>query len=50
MRFIPKNLVLDLNKSEVKIVVEYLAINQELNENLIKKFVKYGNKINNKEG
>jgi len=48
MRFIPENLVLNLDKSEVKIIVEYLAIDQKLNENLIKKVVKYGNKI--KEG
>ena len=56
MRFVPENLILKLDKSEVKIIVEYLTINQELNEKLILKVVKYGNKIpegnkinNNKE-
>lgn len=49
MKFIPENLALKLTKNEVKIIVEYLTINQELNENLIKKVIKYGNKIEKEE-
>ena len=49
MKFIPENLVLNLDKEEVKIIVEYLAIDKKMNENLIKKVIKYGNRINNKE-
>ena len=49
IKFIPENLVLKLSKKEVKVIVEYLTINQELNENLIKKMIKFGNKIEKEE-
>ena len=48
-KFIPENLALQLDREEVKVIVEYLTINQELNENLIKKVIKYGNKIEKEE-
>ena len=47
--FIPENLALLLTKVEVKTIVGYLAMDKKMNENLIKKVVKYGNRINNKE-
>ncbi len=49
MRFIPENLALLLTKKEVKTVVGYLVMDKEMNEILIKKMVKHGNRINNKE-
>ena len=49
MKFIPENLILQLDREEVKVIVEYLQIDKEMNKNLIKKVVKYGNKIDNKE-
>ena len=49
MKFIPEHLVLQLDRGEVKTIVEYLVIDQKLNENLIKKIIKYGNKIEKEE-
>lgn len=49
MKFIPEHLSLQLDRGEVKVIVEYLTINQELNEKLIKKVIKYGNKIEKEE-
>jgi len=50
MRFIPENLALNLDKSEVKTIVEYLTIDKEMNKITIKKLIKYGNKIENSMG
>lgn len=37
--------IFGFTEKDVKIVVEYLAINRELNKELIKKMLKFGNYI-----
>ena len=49
MKFVPEDLVLELDKEEVKNITGLLNPDNKKDQITIKKLIKYGNKINNKE-